>query len=36
MARWPDDRRATLWTLLLTFVATPVLFYLAWLWVRGG
>jgi hypothetical protein len=35
MGRWPDDKRATFVTFLLMFVLTPLLFYLAWLYVRG-
>jgi hypothetical protein len=33
MGRWPDDRRSNLITLLLIFVLTPALFYLAWWFV---
>jgi hypothetical protein len=35
MGRWPDDRRSTLITFLLIFLLTPLLFWLAWWFVRG-
>lgn len=34
MGRWPEDRRSNLITLLLIFVLTPTLFYLAWWFVN--
>jgi cytochrome oxidase assembly protein ShyY1 len=34
MGRWPEDRRSNLITLLLIFMLTPILCYLAWWFVN--
>jgi len=35
MARWPDNPRSILLTLLLIFLLFPLLCWLAWWYVRG-
>lgn len=35
MGRWPDNARSTLLTFVLIFVLVPLLFWLAYLFVRG-
>jgi len=36
MARWPDNPRANIIAVGLMFVLLPLLFWLAWWFVRGG